>query len=98
MFKKDAMKSSTIFEASKQSLYNSCKKNIQTTMIGALDAIEKELKEELETNINLQNKYDEIRQKILDNGNRQLRLLDIELNKYQIEKKVGFVSLNITRG
>ena len=67
-------------------------------MIGALDAIEKELKEELETNINLQNKYDEIRQKILDNGNRQLRLLDIELNKYQIEKKVGFVSLNITRG
>lgn len=89
------MKSKTIFEASKESLLKSCEKNIKTTMIGALDAIEKEFQDDLE-NIEFQNRFLKIREKILDIGNRQLRLLDSELTRYKIEKLRGFVSLTIT--
>jgi len=89
------MKSKTIFDASKESLYKSCEKNIKTTMIGALAAIEEELKVELE-GVEFQNKFAIIRQRILDNGNRQLRLLDNELERYRIEKLRGFIKLNIT--
>lgn len=88
------MKSKTIFDASKESLYKSCEKSIKTTMIGAIAAIEDSLKEELE-GVEFQNKFSEIRQKILDNGNRQLRLLNLELNRYKIEKLRGFISLTV---
>ena len=89
------MKSKTILEVSREALYKACEKNIKTTMIGALDAIEKGFREELE-GAEAQNKYLEVRQKILDVGNRQLRLLSQELDRYKIEKLRGFISLNIT--
>lgn len=73
-----------------------CKKKIDTTMIGALSAIEDmfgELwnhKQEAKNSKQLDwyNKYEKVRSLILDNGNNQKRKLEQELSKYDIEWKM----------
>jgi transcription termination factor Rho len=83
-------------EISKDDLFKSCKKKIQTTMIGALDTIEKQfgflwsfedqdsLNEEQKQ---IKNIYDEVRANILDKGNTQIRNLEAEFANYEVSRK-----------
>ena len=76
---------------SKDRLKKIASKKIQTTMIGALDSIEKHLgflwEEDAEGKCNdsLREIYDIVRQEILDRGNDQIRNLQTELDQYDIE-------------
>lgn len=84
-------------EISRDSLFKSCKKSMQTTMIGSLDAIEKNLGflwghsqygEELSDEQKyLKECYEKTRDKILDNGNTQIRILEAEFTSYEINSK-----------
>jgi len=84
-------------EISKDSLFKSCKKKIQTTMIGALSTLEEsfgflwgfesqedELTKEQE---HLKQIYEDARAKILDRGNTQIRNLESEFSGFEITKK-----------
>lgn len=88
---------------SKKRLSESISKKIRTTMIGALDEIEKEFGELwgkdkrtlTEKELELKTRYEKLRSKILDRGNNQIRNAESELtqynvkwNRYQIELKV----------
>ena len=93
-------------EISKDALFRSSKKKIQTTMIGALSTLEEgfgflwgfsaentgdeELSPEQQ---HLKDIYDEARAKILDRGNTQIRNLEAEFAQYEITQKRH--SLNI---
>ena len=70
---------------SKNRLQTIATKKIQTTMIGALDSIEKHLSFLWEDDIELKEAYELVRQEILDRGNTQIRNLENELNQYDIE-------------
>lgn len=92
-------------EVSKDSLFKSCKKKIQTTMIGALDTIEKrfgflwsfESEEELTTEQKqMKDIYDEIRATILDRGNTQIRNLEAEFSGYEVQKKRYQINLPVS--
>lgn len=92
-------------EVSKDSLFKSCKKKIQTTMIGALDTIEKkfgflwsfENEEELTTEQKqMKDIYDEIRATILDRGNTQIRNLEAEFSGYEVQKKRYQINLPVS--
>lgn len=85
-------------EVSKDDLFKSCKKKVQTTMIGALDTIEKQFgflwgfEQVQEGELNEQQKamkdiYEEVRAAILDKGNTQIRNLESEFASYEITKK-----------
>jgi transcription termination factor Rho len=84
-------------EISKDSLFKSCKKSIQTTMIGSLDAVEKSMGflwrhnqhgEELSDEEKyLKECYEKLRDKILDNGNTQIRILEAEFASYDVNSK-----------
>jgi hypothetical protein len=91
-------------EVSKDSLFKSCKKKIQTTMIGALDTIEKKLgflwSFESEEEITQEQKqmkdiYDEVRAIILDRGNTQIRSLEAEFSGYEIQRKRYQINLPV---
>lgn len=91
-------------EVSKDSLFKSCKKKIQTTMIGALDTIEKKFgflwcfegEEELTTEQKqMKDIYEEIRAVILDRGNTQIRNLEAEFSNYEIQRKRYQINLPI---
>jgi transcription termination factor Rho len=93
-------------EVSKDSLFKSCKKKIQTTMIGALDAIEKQFgflwsfqDEDSMTPEQKQLKeiYDEARAIILDKGNTQIRNLESEFAGYDITKKRYQINLPVIK-
>lgn len=85
------LKEEGIKEVSKNKLYQVSKKKILTTMIGALDAIEKNfgfLWGDPE-DMTVQQKqmrliYDQIRSEILDRGNTQIRNLEAEFSNYDI--------------
>ena len=78
-------------ELSKDRLYKRAKKKIQTTMIDALDTLEKsfgflwESDEEL-TNEQVQLKaiFEDARSHMLDRGNTQMRNLQAEMTQYDI--------------
>jgi len=79
---------------SKERLKKIARKKIQTTMIGALDTIEKHLgflwgpdeDGELSNEARqLKEIYNRVRQEILDRGNGQIRNLDTELEQYDVE-------------
>lgn len=64
-------------------------KRIETTMIGALDVIEKEINELTRNlpksdSIMLKDAYSRIRSKILDNGNNQKRAVNEEMKHYTV--------------
>jgi transcription termination factor Rho len=78
-------------ELSKDRLYKVAKKKIQTTMIGALDTIEKsfgflwESDEELSNEqVQLKAIFEDARSQILDRGNTQMRNLEAEMTQYDI--------------
>lgn len=92
-------------EVSKDSLFKSCKKKIQTTMIGALDVLEKrfgflwlhEDTEELsQEQKQLKDIYDEARADILDKGNSQIRNLESEFSNYEVTKKRFTINLPVS--
>ena len=83
-------------EVSKDELFKSCKKKIQTTMIGALDTIEKQFgflwsfedQQDLnEEQQQLKEIYDNVRACILDKGNTQIRKLEAEFSSYEVNRK-----------
>ncbi len=92
-------------EVSKDELFKICKKKIQTTMIGALDVVEKrfgflwsfeggdDLSEEQKQ---LKDIYDEARADILDKGNTQIRNLEAEFSDYEVTKKRYSINLPIS--
>lgn len=75
---------------SKERLKKIAAKKIQTTMIGALDSIEKHLgflweeDENGDSNSALREVYEIVRQEILDRGNDQIRNLITELDQYEV--------------
>jgi predicted Co/Zn/Cd cation transporter (cation efflux family) len=75
-------------KSSKHKLQKACSTKIRTTMIGALDIIEKHLSKHLEEDSEgaeeLQSIYEEIRQEILDKGNTQIRNLEKEFEQYEV--------------
>jgi transcription termination factor Rho len=74
---------------SKERLKKIAHKKIQTTMIGALDTVEKHLgflwEDDSKQSAQLREIYNTVRQEILDRGNDQIRNLDNELNQYDVE-------------
>ena len=76
---------------SKERLKKIATKKLQTTMIGALDSIEKHLgflwedDEEGKCNAGLRDTYDIVRQEILDRGNDQIRNMMTEIDQYDME-------------
>lgn len=92
-------------EVSKDTLFKSCKKKIQTTMIGALDSVEKSFGFlwgfEDNTDMSPEQKhlkeiYEEARAKILDKGNTQIRNLEAEFANYEINKKRYQINLPVS--
>lgn len=74
---------------SKERLKKIARKKIQTTMIGALDSVEKRLgflwEGDSKQSKQLREIYNVVRQEILDRGNDQIRNLDTEIDQYDIE-------------
>lgn len=88
---------------SREKLENIITKRIKTTMIGAVAAVEESLKqfwdnggekltEEQERIFNL---FQEMRSKILDNGNNQIRLIEKDLDNFNVELKIYHISFPV---
>mgnify|MGYP003129084406 FL=1 len=94
-------------EVSKDALFKASKKKIQTTMIGALSTIEEhfgflwgfELPEDQLTpeQKHVKSIFEDIRAKILDRGNTQIRSLESEFVNYEISKKKYFINLPMAK-
>tara|TARA_Y100000592_G_scaffold47368_1_gene75273 strand:+ start:219 stop:593 length:375 start_codon:yes stop_codon:yes gene_type:complete len=94
-------------EVSKDTLFKASKKKIQTTMIGALSTIEEhfgflwgfELPEEQLTpeQKHVKSIFEDVRAKILDRGNTQIRSLESEFVNYEISKKKYFINLPVAK-
>jgi len=93
-------------EVSKESLFKSSKKKVQTTMIGALSTIEEsfgflwgfEVEDSSKLTpeqLHLKGIYDEARAKILDRGNTQIRNLELEFANYDIARKKNLINLPV---
>ena len=94
-------------EVSKDALFKASKKKIQTTMIGALSTIEEhfgflwgfELPEDQLTpeQKHVKSIFDDVRAKILDRGNTQIRSLESEFVNYEISRKKYFINLPVAK-
>ena len=94
-------------EVSKDALFKASKKKIQTTMIGALSTIEEhfgflwgfELPEDQLTpeQKHVKSIFEDVRAKILDRGNTQIRSLESEFVNYEISKKKYFINLPVAK-
>ena len=94
-------------EVSKDALFKASKKKIQTTMIGALSTIEEhfgflwgfELPEDQLTpeQKHVKSIFEDVRAKILDRGNTQIRSLESEFVNYEISKKKYFINLPMAK-
>jgi transcription termination factor Rho len=89
-------------EVSKDRLFQIGKKKVQTTMIGALDTIEKSFGflwqaegELTQEQVQLKSIFENARSEILDRGNTQIRNLEAEISNYDISWKRYTVSLPI---
>ena len=94
-------------EVSRDALFKASKKKIQTTMIGALSTIEEHFgflwgldsdEEKLTPEQkHVRSIFEDIRAKILDRGNTQIRNLESELVNYEISKKKYFINLPVAK-
>lgn len=92
-------------EVSKDALFKACKKKVQTTMIGALDTIEKQLgflwgfedggASLTDEQKQLKEIYEEVRANILDRGNTQIRNLEAEFANYDINRKMYQINIPV---
>ena len=90
-------------DISRDKLFKASKKKIQTTMIGALSTIEEQFgflwgfdiseSERMPEQKKIHDIYEDIRAKILDRGNTQIRLLETEFINYDITRKKHFINL-----
>lgn len=79
---------------SRENLSRNIKKRIQTTMIGAIASIEEHLGQfwgkDSDSPSPAQNRFhelfEELRDEILDKGNSQIRSVDADLAKYEVEE------------
>lgn len=77
------------------SLKKECKKRIDTTMIGALSAVEElfgdlwnhKVYDKTDEQSEWFQRYEKLRSRILDNGNNQKRKIDEDIDKYDIDWK-----------
>ena len=101
--KEDVVRESHI-KRSRENLRKIVAKRIQTTMIGALAAIEEKFKEFWEPEEgekmnkeqqNLYNLFQEIRSSILDNGNNQIRLLEKDIENFDVEARQYHIQLKV---
>jgi hypothetical protein len=94
-------------DVSHEALLKHAKKKIQTTMIGSLSDVESffgflwsfgssdsELTEEQK---HMKSIYEEVRAKILDRGNTQIRDLELEFINYEISRKKYFIKLPVAK-
>ena len=92
-------------DVSHDSLLKGAKKKIQTTMIGSLSDIENyfgflwgfgddntELSEEQK---HMKDIFEEVRAKILDRGNTQIRDIELEFVNYEISRKKFYIKLPV---
>lgn len=92
-------------DVSYESLLKYAKKKVQTTMIGSLSDIESflgflwgfgepdpQLSEEQK---HMKEIFEEVRAKILDRGNTQIRDLELEFVNYEISRKKYFIKLPV---
>jgi|TARA_B100000963_G_C22503670_1_gene615006 hypothetical protein len=94
-------------EVSKDALFKASKKKIQTTMIGALSTIEEhfgflwgfELSDDDLTpeQKHVKSIFEDVRAKILDRGNTQIRSLESEFVNYEISRKKYFINLPVAK-
>jgi transcription termination factor Rho len=93
-------------EVSRETLFKSAKKKLQTTMIGALSSIEEgfgflwgftsdDSSEMTPEQRHLKDIYEDARAKILDRGNTQIRNLEIEFANYEINRKKHYINLPV---
>jgi transcription termination factor Rho len=91
-------------EVSKDRLFQIAKKKVQTTMIGALDTIEKSFgflwqtdSELTQEQVQLKSIFENARSEILDRGNTQIRNLEAEISHYDVSWKRYTVNLPIKK-
>jgi transcription termination factor Rho len=94
-------------DVSRDKLFKTAKKKIQTTMIGALSTLEEgfgflwrfECDDEDKTpeQKHIHDIYEDVRAKILDRGNTQIRSLESEFINYEIVRKKHFISLPVSK-
>ena len=76
---------------SRERLYNIASKKIQTTMIGAIDTIERIFgflwNKNNDESIEMKELFDKARSEILDRGNNQIRNLQSEMQQYVVTWK-----------
>lgn len=87
-------------DASRDRLKSACLKKIDTTMIGALDAIEKELSPLIGDcsnvdQIMLKEAFLRARSKILDNGNNQKRAISDEIRHYVVDWQMYTITMPV---
>ena len=103
-----ALQDSKIYkQKSADRLRRTMKKKVQTTMIGALSTIEEhfgflwgfEISEDQLTpeQKHVKSIFEDIRAKILDRGNTQIRSLESEFVNYEISKKKYFINLPVAK-
>ena len=95
-------------DVSRDKLFKTAKKKIQTTMIGALSTLENsfgflwgfDVAEEERTpeQKRIYEIYEEARAQILDRGNTQIRNLDSEFVNYDIVRKKHYITLPVHSG
>jgi transcription termination factor Rho len=103
-----AIRESRSKDVSRDKLFKTAKKKIQTTMIGALSTLEESFgflwgfegdEDKTPEQKHIHEIYEEARAKILDRGNTQIRSLESEFINYEIVRKKHFVSLPVkTKG
>lgn len=77
-------------QESKDNLTDEISKKIKTTMIGAINAIEKNFEDKLngeDPDFDFLKKFKEVRKSILDLGNEQILRAKNEINNYNVEWK-----------
>ena len=94
-------------DVSRDKLFKASKKKIQTTMIGALSTIEEhfgflwgfELSDDDLTpeQKHVKSIFEDVRAKILDRGNTQIRSLESEFVNYEISRKKYFINLPVAK-
>lgn len=91
-------------DIAKDALFKSSKKRVQTTMIGALDILEKhfgflwgfeQTEEPTAEQAELKQIYEDARAKILDKGNTQIRNMEADFANYEISKKRYHINLPV---
>ena len=95
-------------DMSRDKLFKTAKKKIQTTMIGSLSTLESgfgflwgiEIEDEDRTpeQKKLYEIYEEARAQILDRGNTQIRNLESEFVHYEIVRKKHYINLPVQTG